>query len=398
MNAFNESKSKFLSNPEVAAIISLIGGGYGRDFDVTKVKWDKIICFADADADGSHISTLLLRFVLLYMPGLIEAGKFYKSVPPLYGIKQGKSVKYFASSIEFTKYIQGVFLNKYQFTDIKNRKIPNGQATGIFYRNRNYVRDIEVVSSTYAIDPDLLESVLYELAPYIEIGSSDLVCNMAAKAPKAKKKVEAKKKATASAKKTTKKAISSSSKVAVDEDALKSSEDEEIIIPVTENSVMSMENYFIRPEFDFKSMAKNLKKKYRFLKVEKVGDVILLEGLVNSRYQYIFLNKKFINSCIDLINIIKSNDEYYKINGEIVTIYGLMKAFDDASPRITRYKGLGEQNADELKISAMDPNGYRTLVRYTLQSAKDEINSIRETESNMYSLLRELKVDRDNIE
>lgn len=331
------------------------------------------------------------------MPGLIEAGKLYKSVPPLYGIKQGKSVKYFASSIEFTKYIQGVFLNKYQFTDIKNRKIPNGQATSIFYRNRNYVRDIEVVSSTYAIDPDLLESVLYELAPYIEIGSSDLVCNMAAKAPKAKKKIEAKKKAAA-IKKTTKKTVSSSAKVAVDEDALKSSEDEEIIIPVTENSVMAMENYFIRPEFDFKSMAKNLKKKYRFLKVDKVGDIILLEGLVNSRYQYIFLNKKFINSCIDLINIIKSNDEYYKINGEVVSIYGLMKAFDESSPRITRYKGLGEQNADELKLSAMDPNGYRTLIRYTLESAKDEINSIRETESNMYSLLRELKVDRENIE
>jgi DNA gyrase subunit B len=50
-NAFKESRAKFLSNPEVAAIISLIGGGYGRDFDISKVKWDKVISFADADAD-----------------------------------------------------------------------------------------------------------------------------------------------------------------------------------------------------------------------------------------------------------------------------------------------------------------------------------------------------------
>lgn len=51
LNAFKESRSKFLSNPEVAAIISLVGGGYGRDFDINKVKWDKVIAFADADAD-----------------------------------------------------------------------------------------------------------------------------------------------------------------------------------------------------------------------------------------------------------------------------------------------------------------------------------------------------------
>ena len=50
-NAFKESRAKFLSNPEVAAIISIVGGGYGRDFDINKVKWDKVIAFADADAD-----------------------------------------------------------------------------------------------------------------------------------------------------------------------------------------------------------------------------------------------------------------------------------------------------------------------------------------------------------
>ena len=115
------------------------------------------------------------------MPGLIEAGRLYKAVPPLYGVKTGRSVKYFTSTVDYTKYIQGLFLNKYSLTDIKGRKITYGQATGIFYRNRNYVRDVEIVSDTYAIDPDLLENVLYELAPYIELGSSELVCNMAAK-------------------------------------------------------------------------------------------------------------------------------------------------------------------------------------------------------------------------
>ena len=392
MNAFKEGRAKFLSNPEIAGIISIIGAGYGRDFDINKCRFDKVIAFADADADGSHICTLILRFVMLYMPGLIEAGRFYKAIPPLYGIKNGKSTKYFTSTIDYTKYIQGIFLNKHTLCDIKGRKITYGQATGIFYRNRNYVRDIEIVSDTYAIDPDLLENVLYELAPYVEVGSGELVCNMAAKKSAVKKTTK---------KKTTKKpkeSIKSSENISIDEDSL-DDEEEEIIIPVTETSVMGNIDYFIRPEFNFKVMAKNLKKKYPFLEVEKVNDLILLKGLVNSRYQYIFLNDKFINSCIELINVIKGNDEYYVIDGNIVSIYGLMNAFKNVAPNgITRYKGLGEQNPSQLKESAMDPEGARTLVRYTIESAKEEIERIRQTETNMYGLLRELKVDRSEVE
>lgn len=328
------------------------------------------------------------------MPGLIEAGLVYKSVPPLYGVKQGKNTKYFATTADYTKFIQGIFLNKYSFSDIKGKKISNSDATGIFYRNRNYVRDMEIISDSYAIDADLLESVLYELAPYIELGSHELICNMAAKKPKA----ATKKKATTKKTKETIKAAKSTKKVAVNEDCLNEDE-EETLLPVTENSVMENINFFIRPEFNFKKMAKNLKKKYQFLEVQKVKDTILLTGLVNSRSQYVFLNNKFISSCIELINIIKNNDEYYMVNGNIVSIYGLMKAFEDVAPNgITRYKGLGEQNASQLKESAMDPNGARTLIRYTMESAKAEIDSIRHTESNMYALLRELKVDRSEVE
>jgi DNA gyrase/topoisomerase IV subunit B len=322
---------------------------------------------------------------------LIEAGKFYRAVPPLYGIKVGKTQKYFTSTIDFTKYIQGIFMNRFTLTDIKDKNITRAQATGIFYRNRNYVRDIEIISSTYAIDPDLLESVLYELAPYIVLGSRELICNMAARA-----KAMPKKKASSKKDKETIKKAKGNKNIAVNEDEL---DEEETLLPITDNSVLQQAEFYISPEFSFRKMSKNLKKKYRFLELEKVNDTILLKGLVNSRYQYVFLNDKFINSCVELLNIIKSNDEYYKIDGNAVTIYGLMKAFEAMQPSgITRYKGLGEQNPDQLGESAMRPDGYRTLIRYTIESAKEEIESIREVESNMYSLLRELKVDRSEVE
>lgn len=385
-NCFKESKAKILSNAEISAIIKIIGGGYGRDFDISKVKWDKVIIFADADADGSHIATLFLRFILVYMPGLIQAGKVYKSVPPLYGIQQGKNTKYFATTPEFIKYIQSIFFSKHSFTDVTGRKIPASQATNIFYTNRKYIRDIQIISDSYAIDLSLLEAVLYELAPYIEIGSSAMVSNMAGKTIKTKKK----------------KTIEDTSTKKIPKIEENEDEDEidEVIAPVSTMSVVGKNNFFIRPSFNPDAMIKRLKKKFRFLKASKTKEgVIFLSGLVNSKSQYVFLSDKFINACLHLINVIKNNDEYYIVDGEKVSIYGLMIAFENAKPpRITRYKGLGEQNPEQLADSAMRPDKSRTLIRYTMDSAVEEINSIKATESNMYALLRDIKIDRDEIE
>lgn len=389
-NCFKESKAKVLSNAEISAIIKIIGGGYGRDFDISKVKWEKVVIFADADADGSHISTLFIRFILVYMPQLIVAGRVYKSVPPLYGIQVGKNTIYFATTAEFIKYIQKLFLNAHVLTDINGQKISMTQATNIFYTNRNYVRAIKIISDSYAIDLELLEAVLYELAPYIEIGSESMVNNMAGRVAVAKKEPAKKKKSTKKKEKV--------NKVAVNEEALEE-EIEDTIIPVTTGSVIGYGNYIIRPDFNPQIMVKHLKKKFRFLQVTMSNGVPFLSGLVNSRYQRVFLSNKFINACLELINVIKHNDEFYMLDGEKVSIYGLMIAFEKAKPsHITRYKGLGEQNPSQLADSAVIPDKSRTLIQYTMESAIEEINAIRATESNMYALLRDIKVERDEVE
>ncbi len=90
---------KALSNKEIQAIITALGTGIGDDFDISKLRYDRVILMCDADVDGAHIRTLLLTFFFRYMPQLIEEGHLYIAQPPLYLIQTGKD-RYYAYSDE----------------------------------------------------------------------------------------------------------------------------------------------------------------------------------------------------------------------------------------------------------------------------------------------------------
>ena len=92
--------SKILANQEMSDIINIIGGGFGKDFDISKVKVDKVVITSDQDSDGDDIALLLMTFFFTYMRPLVDAGMLYRAVTPLYILRKGKEEKYFYSEKE----------------------------------------------------------------------------------------------------------------------------------------------------------------------------------------------------------------------------------------------------------------------------------------------------------
>ena len=99
LNVEKARSDKILKNTEIQALIAAIGAGVESDFDITKIRYDKIILLADADVDGSHIRTLLLTFFFRQMTDLVNNGNVYVAQPPLYSTLVGKEKVYLRDDI-----------------------------------------------------------------------------------------------------------------------------------------------------------------------------------------------------------------------------------------------------------------------------------------------------------
>ena len=108
LNVEKARLDKIYANAEIKAMITAFGTGIHDDFDITKLRYDKIIIMTDADVDGAHIATLMLTFIYRFMPELIKQGHVYLAKPPLYKLEKNRQVWYAYSDEELDKILAEV--------------------------------------------------------------------------------------------------------------------------------------------------------------------------------------------------------------------------------------------------------------------------------------------------
>ncbi len=157
LNVLSNSDERFSANRELNDLIDIIGAGIAKDWDETKLRYEKIIVMTDADVDGSHIASLLMAFFYQYMPQLIYGGHLYLSCPPLYKLTCGTESIYVDTDEE---------LEELKTIKYKNKKVEISRFKGLGEMMPNQLKET-------TMSPKTRRLIRVDLPPKTEDGQED---------------------------------------------------------------------------------------------------------------------------------------------------------------------------------------------------------------------------------
>ena len=158
LNTWKSRQDKILSSTEIGTLITALGAGIGnQEFDVSKLRYHKVVIMTDADVDGSHIRTLLLTFFFKEMPELIRQGYLYIARPPLYKISKNKEEHYIMDDDELFEALIEYGIKDYTFESFDNKIFDGNKLQSLLIKIKNIQDLLNKIPDRY--DPKTVEQI-----------------------------------------------------------------------------------------------------------------------------------------------------------------------------------------------------------------------------------------------